>query len=206
MSALAITKAISGIAAFATTMIILVFGNFLLRKADATVLGVAVPSRFVHAVIGPVLVLLNGVLLLYLCALYRTNVAAAEVAQIQHAQQYKLLGALFNPFYISRNAAINAIGYAFLIVLWWLGMHAFLYSIGLNKDSTGPWFFGWQTLITVMYLALGLSSMWAIQACWYKFGIHDYDSKLIAAFLGIPIGAFVPPLVLKLGSPLLPFR
>jgi hypothetical protein len=79
-------------------------------------------------------------------------------------------------------------------------MYSFLYSIGLNKPADTPFLFGWQTLITVLYLALGLGSMIAIQACWNKFGFASYQLKHWLAFLGIAIGAFVPPILLRHGA------
>jgi hypothetical protein len=64
--------------------------------------------------------------------------------------------------------------------------------------------FGWQTLISVVYLALGPASMVVIQLRWQKFGM-SYTWKWLIGFVGIPIGAFLPPLILRLGLPDLPF-
>jgi hypothetical protein len=126
---------------------------------------------------------------------------SSEVAQLQRLQKYKIFGSIFNPFYTAGNPVANAIGYAFLIILWWLGMWSFVYSIGLNQKADGPWFFGWQTLISILFLVLGLASMIAIQACWSKIGFDPYRIKYIIAFPGIAIGAFLPPLLLRHGLP-----
>jgi hypothetical protein len=186
-------------------LIVAIFINFLVRRSDASVIGITLPSRLVHLALGPTLVLLNGVLLVYLCALYQTAASMNEVGSLQRSQKYLHLGFLVNPFYISKNSVITAVGYAFLIFLWWLGMHTFLYSIGLNSTNS-PFLFGWQILISVLYLSVGLASMFAIQACWQKFGIASYQLKIWAAFVSIPVGAFLPPLLLRLGLPHLPFK
>lgn len=194
-----IGKAISALVTSSTILVVVLFGNFMLRRTDGTVWGVSLPSRSVHFILGPVLVTLNSVLLVYLCALYKMESTPKEITDLRSMQKYHFFGFLANPFYVSKNQAITAVGYAFLIVLWWLGMYTFLYSLGLNVDS--PWLFGWQVLISVIYLALGLASMLAIQACWSKFDITVYRWKMWAAFVGIPIGAFLPPLLLRLGIP-----
>jgi hypothetical protein len=43
--------------------------------------------------------------------------------------------------------------------------------------------------------------MIAIQACWSKIGFDPYRIKYFIGFLGIAIGAFVPPVLLKHGLP-----
>jgi hypothetical protein len=201
MSALGVGKAIAAMISYATILIIVIFANFLLRRTDATVLGVMLPARLAHFILGPVLVLLNAVILVYLCALYKMTLGNSEITQLQHLQKYKFFGSMFNPFYVAGNPAANAIGYAFLITLWWLGMWSFIYSIGLNPEADGPWLFGWQSLISVLFLALGLASMIAIQACWSKIGFDLYRIKYFSGFLGIAIGAFVPPVLLRHGLP-----
>jgi hypothetical protein len=90
-------------------------------------------------------------------------------------------------------------------VLWWLGFHSFLYSIEFGGEQPAPFLFGWQILISVVYLALGLASMIVIQLCWQKFGMGSYTWKWLIGFVGIPIGAFLPPIAIRLGLPDLPF-
>jgi hypothetical protein len=120
---------------------------------------------------------------------------------LQGLQKYKIFGAILNPFYASGGVLANAVGYAFLIILWWFGMYSFIYSIDLNKAAGSAFLFGWQTLISILYLALGLSSMIAIQACWRKFGFASYELKLWVSFLGIAVGAIMPPILLRHGLP-----
>lgn len=205
MTATVIGKGINNIVAFAMVMIIAIFTNFLLRRTDASIIGVTLPSGLIHLVLGPALVFLNSTLLVYLCALYRTTASINEVAGLQRSQKYLYFGFLINPFYISKSTIATAVGYAFLIVLWRLGMHSFLYSLGLNAADS-PLLFGWQVLISVLYLAVGLASMFAIQTCWQKFGMEPYQLKMWAAFIGIIVGAFLPPFLLWLGVPHLPFK
>lgn len=205
MDAVDIGKSITSLVSSATITIVLVFGNFLLRSKSkyATVEGITLSARNIHFILGPVLVLLNAALFVYLCALYKSNASHDQIDTLQHLPGHWILNPIFNPFYVSHNRIVNAIGYAFLIVLWWLGMYSFYYSIQLNPSVDGPWLFGWQTLISVLYLALGLGSMLAIQACWSKFGFAPYTTKLYASFLGIAVGCSVPPLLLHHGLPFL---
>lgn len=200
MNAEQIGKAINDIVASATIMILLIFMNFLLRRSQASIFGVTLPSRYIHLGLGPILVLLNSVLLIYLCALYRSDASDGEIISVQQSQKYMFLGFLFNPFYVSKNNILTGMGYAFLIFLWWIGMHSFWYSIGLNSNES-PFLFGWQVLVNVLYLAVGLASMFAMQACWQKFGITQYQVKIWAAFVGIAAGALLPPIILGLGLP-----
>jgi hypothetical protein len=196
-----IGRVIIGLLNFATFTIFLLFGNFLLQKSTAKVMGIPLPLRQIHFLLGPVLLLANGALFIFLCALSRSDVSHAEITELQRMQSYRFFGAIFNPFYVSGGRFANAIGYAFLIVLWWLGMYSFYYSIGLNASADGPWLFGWQALVSVLYFALGLASMFAIQSCWNKFGPAPYNIKLYVSFLGIAIGAIVPPILLRHGLP-----
>lgn len=201
MTAVSLVRAIMQIIFFATTTIAVIFANFLLRRADTTVAGVMLPARQIHAVLGPVLVLLNALLFVYVCALYKIHTSNVEVAELQSLQKYKVFGAAFNPFYASGGIFANAVGYAFLIILWWFGAYSFVYSIGLNKPPDTPFLFGWQTLISILYFALGIASMIAIQACWQKFGFASYQLKLWVSFVGIAIGALLPPILLRQGLP-----
>jgi hypothetical protein len=87
----------------------------------------------------------------------------------------------------------------FLIVLWWIGMHSFIYSITLNPDS--PLLFAWQVVVSLIYLVLGLASMLVIQLCWSKWGFDPYRTKQLVGFVGIAVGAFGLPVLLHLGAP-----
>jgi hypothetical protein len=199
MTALDLVKSISGLLSTSTVLILLVFGNFLLQRGDVAVFGVQLPVRIIHTLLGPSLVLINSALLVFPCALYRTGLDASAVTAIQSYQPKWILGPLLNPFYLGPSAIWNSVGYAFLIILWWLGMHSFVYSIGLNADS--KWLFGWMALISVLFLALGLGSMLAIQGTWEKIDMSQYRLKWVCGFVGIPVGAFLPPLLLRLGAP-----
>ena len=199
MNPLYLVKSISGLLFTGTVIILLVFINFLLQRGDASIWGVHLPVRAVHAVLGPVLILINSALLVFLCALFRTKFDLSSVEQIQNYQPKWILGLLINPFYKGNSAFANGVGYAFLIILWWLAMHSFTYSIHLNSDSR--WLFAWSSLISVIFLALGLASMLAIQGTWSKIGMDNYRIKWIFGFIGIPIGAFLPPFLLRLGVP-----
>lgn len=171
MTALEIVKGIGGLLWFGAGIIVALFGNFLLRKHFSdSILDIPIPSNWVHAVLGPILLIVNSTLLVFLCALYLTPVDDATLAQIQSTQIKWVFGPLCNPFYLGQYRLFNGCGYAFLIILWWLGMHTFLYSIRLNT-------------------------------CWKKFGFPAYRLKWMFGFIGIPIGAFLPPLLLKLGLP-----
>jgi hypothetical protein len=200
MSPVEIVKGIGALLWFGAGIIFALFVNFLLRRQISDgILGLPISSSWIHAVLGPVLLVVNGMLLVYLCALYDTRVEKTTIAQIQSTQIKWIFGPLCNPFFLGKYRLLNSCGYAFLIILWWLGMHTFLYSTGLNPQS--KWVFGWQTLISVMFLALGLASMLAIQGCWRNFGMADYRLKWIFGSIGIPIGAFLPPILLRLGLP-----
>ena len=120
------------------------------------------------------------------------------LAQVQTLQVKWVFGPLCNPFYVGSNSLLTGCGYAFLIVLWWdRDAHIPLFHW---PELGSRWLFGWQTLISVMYFALGLASMLAIQACWNKLGMEAYRAKWISGFIGIPIGAFLPPPT-RLGAP-----
>ena len=199
MNQIELAKGIGALLFTGTVIILLVFVNFLLRKSNATVFGVPIPASTIHAVLGPLLVIVKGALVVFLCALLKTELDSAGIKAIQTTQIKMLFGPLFNPFYVSASNWINGCGYAFLIILWWIGMHSFVYSIHLNPES--KWLFGWQMLISAMFLALGLTAMFAIQSIWAKMGLGSYRVKWLCGFIGIPIGAFLPPFLLRLGVP-----
>jgi hypothetical protein len=185
------------------TLILFVFINFLFRRSNAELMGIPVAANLVHTVLGPLLVIINSILLVFLCALLKTELDPSQLADVQNHQVKWVLGPLLNPFFVSKYSLLNNIGYAFLIILWWLGMHSFIYFIQLNPDGSpySKWIFGWQSLINVLYLAVGLASMIAIQTGWQQYGLEIYQAKRYWGFLGILIGAFLPPLLLKLGIP-----
>ena len=199
MDAVDIDRAIMGALFSAACTIVAVFVNLASGKAETSVLGVGLPARQVHFVLGSFLVLLNAYVFVCLCALYRVHVGSNQLAHLQDLSQYKILGPLFNPFYTSDKIfakAVAALGYAFLIILWWLGFYSFSYSVGPNESADSPFLFGWRMLISILYLVLGLLSMLAIQQCWRKFDFASYQLKWLVGFLGILIGASVPPLIL----------
>jgi hypothetical protein len=198
MTALDLVKGISALVWVGSSLTVLLFVNFLLRRGTA-LYGIPIAPEWVHAFLGPILLVVNGALLVLLCALHQTPVSDEELQQIRAHQVKFLLGPLCNPFYAGRSRWLNGVGYAFLILLWWLAMHSFLYSINLNTSSR--WLFGWQTLISALFLALGYASMIAVQGCWEKFGVSVYAEKWKFGMIGIPIGAFLPPLLLGLGLP-----
>lgn len=199
MSAVDIVKGIGGLLFFGAGIIIVVFTNFVLRRSNAPLAGIPIPASTVHAILGPLLVLINAALLVLLCALFRTDIDDQARLDIQKCEVKWVLGPLLNPFYLSESPTASAVGYAFLIVLWWLGMHAFAYSVAENPGSR--WLYGWQILVSVLYLALGLAAMAFIQSGWNKLGMDDYRLKWRCGFIGIPIGVFIPPILLRLGLP-----
>ena len=199
MTHISLIKGIGNLLFTASTTIVLIFISFLLRKSEAEVLGLPIQSRTVHAVLGSFLILVNACLVVYLIALYASDLGKDQIREIQSYQVKYVLGPLLNPFYLSKSTFINSIGYAFLIILWWLAMHSLTYSINLNQRT--PLLFGWQALISVLFFVLGLMSMLAIQGCWAKWGLEAYRWKLNLAFVGIGIGGFLPPILLKLGLP-----
>src|SRR5438477_1523475 len=128
MSPLDLVKNISGLLFTGCTVIVLVFVNFLIGSSQAGVFGTELPTKAVHAVLGPALILINSALVVFLFAFYRTEVDQASLSAIQQYQPKWVLGPILNPFYVGRNPLLNCLGYAFLIILWWLGMHSFAYS------------------------------------------------------------------------------
>jgi hypothetical protein len=119
------------------------------------------------------------------------------ISYIQSHQVYRFFGPVFNPFFVSDQPIINAFGYMFLIVLWWVGQYTFWYSIGMNQYS--PFLYAWTILISTIYLVVGLISMLAIPSCWRKFGMSAYTLKWYSGFVGI--GAGLPPLLTGRGMP-----
>jgi hypothetical protein len=117
MTAVSIGRSIMQALYFATGIIGFIFVNFLLRRADSTVLGVQLPTQKIHAVLGPALVLLNAYLFVLLCELYKIRTSSTEITELQRLQKYKILGPIFNPFYASGGVFANAVGYAFLIAV-----------------------------------------------------------------------------------------
>lgn len=192
-------QAISGLLFFGMSTIILIFINFVLRRGHSAIFGIPIPASKVHIVLGPLLVLINAALFVYLCAFVSTTLTPHQILRVQSYQPKFLLGPILNPYFLGKTVFLNNIGMAFLIVLWWLGMHSFIYSLELEQFS--PLRFGWQSLISVLYLSLGLASIIAIQMCWIKWGFGSYKDKWLFSFFGIAIGAFGPPYLLKLGIP-----
>ena len=197
-------QTITSLLFFAITSTFMIFVNFVLRKEQA-IIGIPVSPRKVHLILGPLIVLINSGLFVCLCALASSKLTPEQIFEIQSYQPKipgglgRLLRPLINPYYLGFNNFLNNISMAFLIVLWWLGMHSFVYSLELEKYS--PVRFGWQSLITLLYLSLGLASMIAIQICWVQWGFDAYKSKWAFSFLGIAIGAFGLPAFLNLGFP-----
>jgi hypothetical protein len=105
VTAVDITKGITGIITTAMTVIAVLFVNFLARRGNSAVFGVVIPTRLVHFLLGPVLVVLNGALLLFLCALYQTA-DNTDVAGVQQQNKYVILGFLANPFYVGRSQTL----------------------------------------------------------------------------------------------------
>jgi hypothetical protein len=192
---------ISGLLLTGSSLAIVVFVNLILRKRDIQIsgFGISMPTEQVYIIFGPMILLINSTLFIFLCALYKHDLNQEEMAIVTSYQPIPLTGPLFNPFFISANIYINSMGYAFLIVLWWIAMHSFWYSIDLNTGT--PFVFAYRWFITCLFLALGLMSMLAIQQCWYKFGFDDFKIKWVCGFIGIPIGGFLLPFLLKLGAP-----
>lgn len=196
-----LVKSISNLLFVAMVTVGLAFWNFLWRREHPgiEVFDVSLPAETVHLVLGIFLIIFNAVIFVFLWALYDADLSEEQVRAIKSMNVKFVLGPLLNPFYVSGHAFVNAVGYAFLIVLWWLGMHSFTYSL---RFTTGRGLvFGWQLLVSCMYLILGLGSMVAIQQCWLKMGVDAYKLKWRWCFVGIPVGAFLPPLLLRLGIP-----
>ena len=138
MTSVDIVKAIGGLLWTGMGIVFVLFVNFLIRRSNPDgVFGIPLPGQWVHAAFGPILVAVNGALLVFFCALLQTPVDNVALAQVQTLQVKWVFGPLCNPFYVGSNSLLTGCGYAFLIVLWWIGMHTFLYSIGLNSDPDG---------------------------------------------------------------------
>jgi hypothetical protein len=193
---------ISSISGLIFTGMLLVFGlfvNLVFGKSSGSVLGTSIPFEYVRIALGPVIVITNAALFLFLGALSRLHLTAAEISYAQSYQVWWILGPLFNPFYVSNYPVINAVGYAFLIILWWIGVYTFLYSVDINADS--PFYDSWKLMVSAIYLCLGLMSMVAIQRCWMRFGFGAYTLKWKFALVGIVAGMTLPPLLSGRGIP-----
>ena len=200
MDPIIVMKNITGLLTTSMTLLVLLFVNVLLGKNTASIFGFAVPTSSVHFVLGPTLLLLNAAILYYLLVLFFMQIdpSSTEAIAIREMNPMWVLGPLVNPLYISGYKFINGIGYGFLIVLWWLGMHSFWMSINMNTLS--PSILAWNYLIGGMFLVLGLASMLVIQSLFSKFGMELYRLKWMCSFIGILVGAGVPPLILQLIS------
>jgi hypothetical protein len=163
MSPEILAKTTVSIVSTALCTIMGMFINFLVRKGDGTVLGLTLPTESIHFILGPFLLILNSALVIFLFALYAIDITEEQLRAIKAQEAWFFFGPICNPFYIGRLSAMNNIGYAFIIVLWWLGMHSFLYSI--EQNASQPLLYGWQILFSVLFLALGLVAMWGIQLC-----------------------------------------
>jgi len=78
-------------------------------------------------------------------------------------------------------------------------MHCFWFSAQVENQTRFTK--AWSYLVGALYLVIGLMSMLAIQGCWTKLGIEQYRLKQIGGFVGIPVGAFLPPLLFRLDFP-----
>lgn len=192
-------KSIAGVTWVAVAGILLIFANLVIGKRDGSLFGFNLPTQKIHLVLGPVLIILTAALVIMLFALTRFQLSEEQLTLAKEHQVLFILGPLANPFYRSDSAFVSNMGYAFLIVMWWLGMHSFTYSIG--QESPTPLLYGWQVLFGIVFLALGLAAMLGIQVCWHTLGMEEYRGKLQWSFLGIVIGAFLPPYLFNLGLP-----
>lgn len=189
-------KNITGLITTGSTLVIFLFINMILRRLDVSIFGFALPTTSVHFVLGPVLIFVNAAILYFLLVLWFSDIPASGkvVELIKGFNPLGVLGPLINPFFVGKYELINAIGYAFCIILWWLGMHSFWMSTQLNAPS--PSILAWNVLVGGIYLVIGLASMAAIQSIFVRFGLDLYKTKWFCAFLGIGIGAIIPRLMI----------
>jgi hypothetical protein len=181
---------------------VLVFASFLslaFKKTDINLIGVTISAESAHLILGPLLVIVNTAVFMMTAILSRLTISPDDLKQLQSKHILEYLGPILNPFFVSDNQIINSLGYMFLIVLWWIGQYTFLYSVELNLDS--PFLYAWKLLISALYLAIGLISMLMIQQCWINFGMAAYKTKYYVGFLGIIIGAGLPPVLTGRGFP-----
>lgn len=194
MDVLTMTNYASGLVLAAFCVCLLLFVNFYLRRSEIDLLGVRLPAQIVHLVLGPILITINMLVLVFLLGVLNSDITKSELTDLQATEFIKFTGPLFNPFYLSGKPWVDAVGYAFLIVLWWIGMHTFYQSVKLNDPS--PLLASWNTVASGLYLVCGLASMLVIQGCFRQFGYEDYRLKHYFAFVGIAFGAFVPQALL----------
>lgn len=210
MNAQLITSNIGGLLATGFLTIALMFINFLSRRGDLPnkiqwlfrkladvprFFGAATSDAMLHYILGTFVCIITAFVVVHLAALYASRVDSEALKEIQSQQVWLFLGSIFNPFYVDKNGFVNSIGYAFLIVLWWFGMYSVTFAYRLGNRT--PFSFGWHALLSVIYFAIGLAAMIGIQSCWNKFGIETYRSKLLFSFIGIAVGALLPPFLLK---------
>jgi hypothetical protein len=194
MDPVLLLRNVSGLLLTSIILILGLFINFVRNQDVATIFGFNLPSQTLHLALGPILLLINCAILYFMMVLFLMPINAEQVIQMQNLNPMWLLGPIVNPLYVSNFSVVNSFGYAVLIILWWLAMHTFWFSIRLNSSS--PFIAAWDLLFGGLFLLLGLSSMIVVQSLFYKLGLDYYQLKIRFSFVGIAIGAFLPPFIL----------
>jgi hypothetical protein len=185
--------------AMAATM----FGAFLVQRAGSTLLGGVFPARSVYVGLGIAMIVVNGALLFFLIALATTKIDAAQFEEIRRYQPGWIPASIANPFFMGSNPVLGTLGHAVVVFVWWLGMHAFVYAIGLNGESR--WMAAWLALAFALYSGLGPAILLALLAGWSKLGLAEYRIRWLCGLAAIPISAVLPPVLFRLGLPRLSF-
>jgi len=89
---------------------------FSSKRAQVAIFGFVFSSSEVYIALGPLLILVNSAFV-FCATLYFTDVNNDEIALMQSRETYWIFWPLFNPFFVSHNRIVNAVGYAFLIIL-----------------------------------------------------------------------------------------
>jgi hypothetical protein len=175
------------------------FAAFLIQRSDSGLLGDAFPAKTIYIGLGSAMLIVNSGLLFFLVALVMTKVDVAQLEELKLYQPGWVPASLVNPFFIGSNAITDTLGHSIVVFVWWLGMHAFVYAIGLNEESR--WMSAWLALAFAIYSGLGPAIMLALLAAWSKLGLDAYRIRWLCGLAAIPVSAVLPPILFRLGLP-----
>jgi hypothetical protein len=199
MGYIEILRAVCWLMVLCIAMAATMFGAFLVQRAGSTLLGDQFPTRTVYVGLGFAMIVVNSGLLFFLIALVTTKIDAAQFEEIRRYQPGWFPASIANPFFMGSNPVLDTLGHSIVVFVWWLGMHAFVYAIGLNEDSR--WMSAWLALAFALYSGLGPAIMLALLAGWSKLGLAEYKVRWLLGLTAIPISAVLPPVLFRLGLP-----
>ncbi len=83
MTHLQLAKGLGNLFFTSCLLIGMIFINFLIRKGNAEVLGVSIPSKIIHLALGPVLILTNAIVVILLFTMFAKEISPNELSSLQ---------------------------------------------------------------------------------------------------------------------------